>query len=67
MNPNLFIRFKGIDADHDSDVDLPEFGESLIGFDALFKEFAGVLHIDGQLEVKATATREILKSASSAV
>jgi hypothetical protein len=58
MNPNLFIRFKGIDADHDSDIDLAELGESLVGFDALFKEFVGVMHIDGQLEIKATSPRE---------
>src|ERR1017187_4044369 len=58
MNPNLFIRFKGIHADHDSDVDLAELGESLVGFDALFREFVGVMRVEGQLEIKATATRE---------
>jgi hypothetical protein len=58
MNPNLFIRFKGIDAEHDSEVDLAELGESLVGFDSLFKEFANILRIEGQLEIKATASHE---------
>jgi hypothetical protein len=58
MNPNLFIRFKGIDRDHDSEIDLAELGESLIGFDSLFRSFGELMRVDGQLEIKATATKE---------
>lgn len=58
MNPNLFIRFKGIDRDNDSAVDLAELGESLTGFDSLFKSFGEILRISDTLEIKATATEE---------
>jgi hypothetical protein len=58
MNPNLFIRFKGIDANHDSDVDLAELGESLVGFDSVFKELAAVMRVEEELEIKATAIEE---------
>ena len=43
MKANLFIRFKGIDHDNDSAVDLAELGESLTGFDSVFKSFAEIL------------------------
>lgn len=58
MNPNLFIRFKGIDREHDSEVDLAELGESLMGFDSLFRNFGEIIRVEGQLEIKATATKE---------
>ena len=58
MSPNLFIRFKGIDRDNDSAVDLAELGESLTGFDSLFKSFGEILRISDTLEIKATATEE---------
>lgn len=58
MKPNLFIRFKGIDSINDSEVALAELGESLIGFDNLFNELAGIMRIEGQLEIKAIATSE---------
>lgn len=58
MRANLFIRFKGIDPDNDSAVDLAELGESLMGFDSLFKSFAEILRINDTLEIKATATSE---------
>jgi len=58
MNPNLFIRFKGIDHDNDSAVDLAELGESLTGFDSLLKSFGEILRISDTLEIKATATEE---------
>jgi len=58
MNPNLFIRFKGIDPKNDSAVDLAELGESLTGFDSLFKSFGEILRINDTLEIKATATKE---------
>jgi hypothetical protein len=58
MNPNLFIRFKGIDRAHDSEIDLAELGESLIGFDSLFKNFGEILRVEEQLEIKVTATKE---------
>lgn len=58
MNSNLFIRFKGIDPQNDSAVDLAELGESLTGFDSLFKSFSEILRINDALEIKATATKE---------
>ena len=58
MKANLFIRFKGIDHDNDSAVDLAELGESLTGFDSVFKSFAEILRIEGGVEVKATATEK---------
>ena len=59
MKANLFIKFKGIDCDNDSAVDLAELGESLTGFDSVFKRFAEILPIEGGgVEVKATATEK---------
>ncbi|MEY4244129.1 MAG: hypothetical protein RLZZ245_1714 [Verrucomicrobiota bacterium] len=56
--PNLFLRYVGEDEAQDSNISLAELGMSLAGFDAVFKEFARVLRIDIEPEVKATANRE---------
>jgi hypothetical protein len=58
LDANLFIRFKGIDRDNDSAVGLAELGESLMGFDALFKSYAEILRINDTIEIKATSTKE---------
>ncbi len=58
MNPNLFLRYKGNLPEDDSQMALAELGQSLIGFDALLKEFARILRIEGELEVRITASKE---------
>jgi hypothetical protein len=58
MQPNLYLRFQGSDEELDSNISLAELGESLQGFDAVFKEFARILRIELEPEVQATSHRE---------
>lgn len=57
MEFRLYLRFTGSDQD-DSEVALSELGESLVGFDSIFQEFARILHLEGGVEVSATASRD---------
>jgi len=56
MEFNLYLRFKGTDND-ENPVGLSELGESLVGFDYVFREFARVLRIEGGVQVSATSSR----------
>lgn len=58
MNPNLFIRFHGTEDNSTSSVALAELGESLSGFDFIFKEFSQILRINIEPEIQATGHRE---------
>lgn len=58
MDPNLFLRFKGIEEESDSQVSLAELGESLTGFHSVLTELNGVMGITIEPEVQATALRE---------
>jgi len=57
MTPNLFIRFKGNLPEDDSQIALAELGESLVGFDSVLKEFARILRIQGELEIRASSPK----------
>ena len=58
MNPTLYLKFTGSDPQADSNISLAELGESLQGFDALFKEFASIVRMEIEPEVQATGHRE---------
>lgn len=58
MNPNLFIRFKGIEQEFDSQVSLADFGASLTGFHVLLTQFNDVLGLSIEPEIQVTALRD---------
>lgn len=58
MQPNFFIKYRGIQASNDSIVDLVALGESIIGFDALIKEVFRISKMNGDVSISATKTRD---------
>lgn len=58
MEPNFFIKYRGIDPKHDSQVDLVALGESIIGFDGVIREIFKISKIKGDISVNASKTRE---------
>ena len=57
MDVELHLRYVGTDGD-DSTIALSELGESLVGFDYVFRELTRILRIEGGVEVSATESRE---------
>lgn len=57
MNPNLYIRYKGIDPDDDGRIHLAELGRSLTGFDSLLRDLAHVLRLNGDLDVTISSPK----------
>ncbi len=57
MDVKLHLRFTGAGED-DSAVSLSELGESLVGFDTVFREFTRILRLEGGVEISATESRE---------
>ncbi len=58
MNPNLFIRYKGADADSDSQISLAEIGESLSGFHSVLENLSEIAGITIRPTIEVTALRE---------
>ena len=57
MDVELHLRFTGVNED-DSTILLSELGESLVGFDYVFRELTRILQLEGGVEVSATESRE---------
>lgn len=55
---NLFLRFKGPDPEHDSEVPLGALADSLAEFDGLFRELFRILGVSGEPKISATAARD---------
>lgn len=58
MQPNFFIKYRGIDKQNDSQIDLAALGKSIIGFDKVIKETFKISKIKGDIAVIASKTRE---------
>jgi len=58
INSNIHLRYKGIDNQDDSCVDLTDLGKSLVGFDKLLRELIKITKINAEVSIKATATRD---------
>ena len=58
MQPNFFIKYRGIDEQNDSQVDLVALGESIVGFDAVIREIFRISKIKGDISINASKTRE---------
>ena len=58
MKAEFFIKYDGILEYNDSSVALRDFGESLVAFDALVKDFGQVFQIQAEIEIYATSHRE---------
>lgn len=58
MSTNLYLRYEGSDSESPSDIPLSDLGRSLIGFDAVVRDFARVCRLNAELEVVATSRRE---------
>jgi len=57
MKSNLFIKYRGIDLENDSEIDLATLGNSIIGFDEVIKEILKISKIKGNISVSATKIR----------
>jgi hypothetical protein len=55
--PNLFIRYKGVKLENDSDIDLALLGESIIGFNRAIKEIIKISKINGEVSINAVSVR----------
>jgi hypothetical protein len=58
MEPNLFIKYKGIDSKHDSNIELFTLGESIIGLDRAIKDIFKISKIVGDLNISISGTRK---------
>lgn len=58
MKTNFYIKYQNKSDNNSSDIVLRDFGESLIAFDSLVKEFGQMFRIQTEIEVYATAKRE---------
>lgn len=54
MAVNLYIKYVGTNSRSTSDIDLKVLGESIQGFDHVFRELVKLIRLDAELEVKAS-------------
>lgn len=57
-NSSIHIRYKGVDSNDDSSLDLTCLGKSLVGFDKLLKELVKITRVNGEVSIKATSFRD---------
>jgi len=58
METKFFVKYNGISKHDDSIVALHDFGESLVAFDTLVKDFGHIFRIQAEIEIYATSHRE---------
>lgn len=58
MRAPLYLRYVGVDPDAESEIPLEDLGRSLLGFDRAIKDFARVVGLNGEIEVRAAAYSE---------
>ena len=58
MKAEFFIKYDGISEYNDSSVALRDFGESLVAFDVLVKDFGQIFRIQAEIEIYATSHRK---------
>lgn len=58
METKFFIKYDGISKYDNSSVALHDFGESLVAFDTLVKDFGHIFRIQAEVEIYATSHRE---------
>lgn len=57
MEPNLFIKYRGVKIENDSDIDLALLGESIIGFNKAIKEIIKISKINGEVNINVVSVR----------
>ena len=58
INSSIHLRYKGVDNNDDSCLDLTDLGKSLVGFDKLLRELVKITKVNGEVSIKATAFRD---------
>ena len=58
MKSEFFIKYDGISEYDNSSVALHDFGESLVAFDTLVKDFGQIFRIQAEIEIYVTSHRE---------
>ena len=58
MEAKFFVKYDGISKYDDPNVALYDFGESLVAFDTLVKDFGHIFRIQAEIEIYATSHRE---------
>jgi hypothetical protein len=58
VKSNLFIRYKGLNVENDSEIDLVALGESIAAFDGVIRELFEISGVHAEFEVHAEKVRE---------
>lgn len=58
MQPNIFIRYKGLSAENDSEIDLVALGESIAAFDGVIRDLFEISGVQADFEVYAGKVHE---------
>jgi len=58
MEPNLFIKYKGLNPANDSEINLAALGESIAAFDGVIRELFEISGVHAEFEVHAEKVRE---------
>jgi len=58
MKQNLFIKYKGVNPENDSEINLASLGNSLVGFELVIKEIFKISKIKSDISISVGGVRE---------